>query len=189
MAPATRRPKRREPLRTITAPHTSEVGHEAGRPVAPVEHAHPGLDRIPRLEDLLHADAADEPDRLPARGDLAPRGHALGRSHARRRRRRRHRLPPPHQARARGGHRGHFRLRRGLEHHHAPAHYRPHGGEEGRYPHPPHRLPPLLRGQAPAGPHPLLLRASRRHPGPRPVDARHADRLVGHRRGLWRPPQ
>ncbi len=39
---------------------------------------------------------------------------------------------------------------------------------------------------ATAGPHPVLLPASRRHPRARPVDARHGDLVVGYRRRLRR---
>src|SRR5215472_17530531 len=63
----------------------SEVAHETGRSVPSLEHAHARLDRLPGLEDLLHADAADESHRVAAGGDVAARGYAPRRTDARRR--------------------------------------------------------------------------------------------------------
>ena len=58
----------------------------------------------------------------------------------------------------------------------------------GRHPDHPHRLAPLLRGPAAAGPGALLLHASGRRHGAAALDAGHGDQVVRHRLRLGRPP-
>src|SRR5215831_8013151 len=82
-----------------------EGEHAPRRSDPPMEPAHARLGRLPRGAYLLHPDAPDEPDRLPADRDLTAYRNPPRWAHARHRRRPGHRLAPTGEACPPGRHR------------------------------------------------------------------------------------